>query len=87
MYCVNLTEITLRRVVMEDKMSKKINNFQFKKCVNSTSNNNSCKSPYISEILNGEYMGIFTIDYQINPNNYKQPLQIYGKNIFINISA
>ena len=31
-------------------------------------------------------MGIFTIDYQINPHNYKQPAQIYGKNIFTTFS-
>ena len=86
LYCVNLTGITLRGVFMEDKWTTI--NFQFKKCVNSTNNNNSCKSPdEITEILNGGYMGIFTTDYQINPNNYKQPAQIYGKNIFINISA
>ena len=86
LYCVNLTGITLRGVFMEDKWTTI--NFQFKKCVNSTNNNNSCKSPdEITEILNGGYMGIFTTDYQINPNNYEQPAQIYGKNIFTTFSV
>jgi hypothetical protein len=86
LYCVNLTGITLRGVYMEDKWTTI--NFQFKKCVNSTSNNNKCRSAdEITEILNGGYMGIFTTDYQILPNNYKQPAQIYGKNIFTTFSV
>ena len=85
LYCVNLTGITLRGVLMEDNWTTI--KFEFKKCVNSTSNNNSCKSPdQITEILNVGYMGIFTIDYQINPHNYKQPAQLYGKNIFTTFS-
>jgi hypothetical protein len=86
LYCVNLTGITLRGEFMEDKWTTI--KFEFKKCVNSTRNNNSCRSPEeITEILNGGYMGIFTTDYQINPNNYSQPAQIYGKNIFTAFSV
>ena len=86
LYCVNLTGITLRGDFMQDKWTTI--KFEFKKCVNSTRNNNSCKSPEeITEILNGGYMGIFTTDYQIDPHNYKQPAQIYGKNIFTAFSV
>ena len=85
LYCVNLTGIELRGVYMEDKWTTI--NFQFIKCINSTNNNNFCKTPdEISEILNGGYIGIFTTDYQIIPSNYKNPAQIYGKNIFTSFS-
>ena len=86
LYCVNLTGITLRGDFMQDKWTTI--KFEFNKCVNSTKNNNSCRSPEeITEILNGGYMGIFATDYQINPNDYKQPAQIYGKNIFTAFSV
>jgi hypothetical protein len=86
LYCVNLTGITLRGVYMEDKWTTI--NFQFQKCVNSTSNNNQCRSPdEITDILNGGYLGIFTTDYQILPNNYSQPAQVYAKNIFTTFSV
>ena len=85
LYCVNLTGIELRGVYMEDKWTTI--NFRFIKCINSTNNNNFCKTPdEISEILNGGYIGIFTTDYQIIPSNYKKPAQIYGKNIFTSFS-
>ena len=85
LYCVNLTGIELRGVYMEDKWTTI--NFQFIKCINSTNNNNFCKTPdEISEILNGGYIGIFTTDYQIIPSNYNNPVQIYGKNIFTSFS-
>ena len=85
LYCVNLTGIELRGVYMEDKWTTI--NFRFMKCINSTDNNNFCKTPdEISEILNGGYIGIFTTDYQIIPSNYKKPAQIYGKNIFTSFS-
>ena len=85
LYCVNLTGIELRGVYMEDKWTTI--NFRFIKCINSTNNNNFCKTPdEISEILNGGYIGIFTTDYQIIPSNYKNPAQIYGKNIFTSFS-
>ena len=85
LYCVNLTGIELRGVYMEDKWTTI--NFRFMKCINSTDNNNFCKTPdEISEILNGGYIGIFTTDYQIIPSNYNNPAQIYGKNIFTSFS-
>ena len=85
LYCINLTGIELRGVYMEDKWTTI--NFQFIKCINSTDNNNYCKTPdEIAEILNGGYIGIFTTDYQIIPSNYKKPAQIYGKNIFTSFS-
>ena len=57
LYCANLTGVTLRGDFMQDKWTTI--KFEFKKCVNSTNNNNSCKSPdEITEILNGGYIFI-----------------------------
>ena len=84
LYCVNLTGIELRGVYMEDKWTSI--DFKFEKCKNTT-NKNICKNEEeISEALKGGYVGIFATDYQIIPNKYKNPAEIYGINLFTSFS-
>ena len=61
---------------------------EFTKCVNSTRNNNKCKSrEEIEEKLNGGYLGMFITDYSVVPDNFENPKSIYGKNVFTSISG
>ena len=61
--------------------------FSFSRCKNSTQNNNSCMpDDEITHRLDGGYLGIFMTDKTIVATNYKQPAEIYGKNIFSTVS-
>ena len=52
--------------------------FNFTKCINSINNNNKCKTEdEINDLLNGEYLGIFVLDYIYEPNIYHKPYKIY----------
>ena len=60
--------------------------FTFSKCDNSTSNNTCFSEEIINSILSGGYIGIFTSDKVVIPNNFSIPFQTYGKNIFSSFS-
>ena len=85
LYCVNLTGIELRGVYMEDKWTSI--DFKFMKCKNTTYKN-ICKGPdEIENALKGGYVGIFASDYQIIPTKYKNPVQMYGINLFTSFTV
>jgi hypothetical protein len=49
-------------------------------------NSQNCKSKEeIQEFLKGGYFGIFTSDIRIDPENYSQPVSIYGINSYTSI--
>ena len=81
LYCLNNSEYELEGEYKREIFSYlKLN---FTKCINSTSNNFTCKSnERINEILAGGYWGIFMNDYNVVPRQYKIPYKIYGKNIY-----
>lgn len=63
-------------------------NFEFNKCINSSLNNNSCASKEeIDSRLDGGYIGMFFTDLSILPNNFENPTNFYGKNLFTTFSA
>ncbi len=79
LYCLN-SDINLKGDFMKDNWN--YIRFNFSKCVNSSRNNNKCKSENeINELLNGGYLGIFIPDYTYEPNIYDQPYNTYIKNI------
>ena len=49
-------------------------NFEFNKCINSSSNNNSCApQEEIDSRLDGGYIRMFMTDLNIIPNNFHNP--------------
>jgi hypothetical protein len=62
--------------------------FSFKRCKNSTENNNHCKSEdEISRRLDGGYFGLFVSDTNIDTTNINSPAIKYGKNLFTTFSV
>ena len=62
--------------------------YEFHKCVNSSNNNNSCMSAEeIEHRLQGGYLGMFFSDLFLLPENYSQPIKVYGKNIFTSFTG
>ena len=62
-------------------------NFYFSKCINSTLNNNSCKSDIeIEKILQNAYLDIRYIDYSIDNLNKKKVEEIHIRNERLGIS-
>ena len=58
------------------------------KCVNETKEGGKCgTNEEISQQLSSGYLGAFISDLSIIPNNYKNPAEIYGKNIFTSFSV
>ena len=81
LYCINETDIRLQGQFKQNVWEYV--NVRFSKCINSTSNNFSCKSETeINNALKGGFIGIFLTDFNILPNNYSYPYHIYGKNIY-----
>ena len=62
-------------------------NFYFSKCINSSLNNNSCKSEnYIFDLLSNAYLDVRYIDYSINNLNKKKVEEIHIRNERLSIS-
>ena len=81
LYCLNISNIEIKGAFKTPIWN--VLYFKFSKCINSTKNNNSCQSnEIIDQYLKGGYIGIFLSDYIIEPNNFKNPSQFYGKNVF-----
>ncbi len=79
LYCLN-SDINLKGDFMKDNWN--YIRFNFTKCINSTNNNNKCKTEdEINNLLNGGYLGMFIADYTYEPNIYHQPYNTYIKNI------
>ena len=81
LYCLDAENIELRGDFKTEKWN--VVYLKFSKCINTTENNNSCQSnEEIDNYLKGGYLGIFMSDIIIEPNNFQNPSQLYGKNIF-----
>ena len=81
LYCLNISNIEIKGAFKTSIWN--VLYFKFSKCINSTKNNFSCQSnEVIDKYLKGGYLGVFLSDYIIEPNNFKNPSQFYGKNIF-----
>lgn len=85
LYCIDLNGIEFQG---EYKRNKWVYvQIFFNKCDNSTSDI-VCKSKVeIDKYLEGGYAGIFMTDNLFQPNNFKHPLQTYGKNIFSSLNG
>jgi hypothetical protein len=60
--------------------------FNFSKFINTTQNNNLCRSEEINEYLIRGYLGIFIIDYSFEPTKYHNPYQPYVRNLYKSFS-
>ena len=85
LYCIDLNGIEFQG---EYKRNKWVYvQIFFNKCDNDTSDI-VCKSKVeIDKYLEGGYAGIFMSDNLFQPNNFKKPLQTYGKNIFSSLNG
>ncbi len=84
LYCLN-DNINLNGEYMKDNWN--YIKFNFSKCINTTQNNNICKSEEeINEYLIGGYLGIFIIDYSFEPTKYHNPYQPYVRNLYKSFS-
>ena len=87
LYCLNITEDLYLQGEFGQESWKYLN-FQFSKCVNSSANNNTCKSQEeIDKRLDGGYIGVFMNDLAVHPNDYQTPFHSYGKNLFSTFNA
>lgn len=87
LYCLNNNQ-TISLEGEYGKNTWKFIQLRFQKCINTTFNNNTCKSNEIIENkLNGGYLGLFMSQKSVIPNNYKHPFKIVGKNIFTSITS
>jgi len=81
LYCLDVDNVELRGDFKTEKWN--VLYLKFSKCINTTENNNGCLSnEIIDNYLKGGYLGIFMSDVIIEPNNFQNPSQLYGKNIF-----
>ena len=86
LYCLNEPNITLQGEFGGTYWKYLI--FRFSKCINSTLNNNSCKSnEIINEKLLGGYFGGFITDCYVDNTNFYKPVIKYGKNFFTAFST
>jgi hypothetical protein len=87
LYCINTTkDIYLQGSFGQPEWTYL--NFEFNKCINSSENNNSClPENEMNSVLDGGYVGLFVTDFSVYPNDYKNPLHLYGKNIFTGFSV
>ena len=84
LYCFDLAKYGIGGEF--NKKIWKVIQIEFYKCENSEENNYTCKeNEIIEDHLKNGYIGGFITDYFILSNNYSQPIQIYGKNIFASI--
>ena len=81
LYCFDLAKYEIGGEF--NKKIWKVIQIEFYKCENSEENNYTCKqNSEIEDHLKNGYIGGFITDYFILSNNYSNPIQIYGKNIF-----
>ncbi len=86
LYCLTNHNIEIRGTIKNQIWN--VLYIHISKCINSTNNNFSCHSnEVIEERLKGGYIGIFMSDTKLEPNNFKNPAQFYGKNLFTSISS
>ncbi len=86
LYCLNEPNINLNGEFGGNFWKYLI--FRFSKCINSTNNNNSCKSnEIINEKLQGGYFGVFMSDLYVDNTNFYKPIIKYGKNFFTAFST
>ena len=87
LYCINTTkDIYLQGSFGQPEWTYL--NFEFNKCINSSENNYSClPENEMNSVLDGGYVGLFVTDFSVYPNDYKNPLHLYGKNIFTGFSV
>lgn len=86
LYCLTNHNIEIRGTIKNNIWN--VLYIHISKCINTTYNNFSCKSnEVIEERLKGGYIGIFMSDIKLEPNNFKNPAQFYGKNLFTSISS
>ena len=83
LYCLNLNGVFIQGEY--GKNYWQTINIYFNKCIKTTENNCTSEDE-IDEILMGGYIDIFLTDFKIILNNFNNPKQIYGKNIFAGIS-
>ena len=87
LYCINISTNIYLKGDFNQKQWTYLN-FEFNKCINSSSNNNSCApQEEIDSRLDGGYIGMFMTDLNVIPNNFHNPTSVYGKNVFTTFSA
>ena len=80
LYCLN-NNISLKGDYMQESWN--FIQFNFMKCVNSTENDNNCKSENeINTILNEGFIGMFIPDNAIESSKFKIPYRTYIRNLY-----
>lgn len=63
-------------------------NYRMKPCVNSTANNNTCKSPSdINKMITGGTFNIYYVDYYIDTENFSDPFVSFLNNYYIKVDT
>jgi hypothetical protein len=87
LYCLNLNK-TIQLEGEYGQKSWKYIQYRYKRCINSTLNNNSClSSKEIDNKLRGGYLGLFIPHSSVVPADYDTPIKVYGKNLFSSFSG
>ena len=80
LYCLN-NNISLKGDYMQESWN--FIQFNFMKCVNSTENDNNCKSENeINTILNEGFIGMFIPDNALESSKFKIPYKTYIRNLY-----
>ena len=87
LYCLDLTD---KDLYIQGDYGNAIWSYlsiQFKKCENKTEENKCVSEEEIVKQLSSGFVGAFSSDLTIIANDYKNPSNIYGKNIFTSYSV
>ena len=85
LYCANFSGYYLEGEYGQKKW--RTLNFKFSKCRNFSNYNNCLNQEEIDKYLQSGYVDIFMTDKMIVPKDFKNPIKIYGKNIFDSING
>ena len=85
LYCINESLISIQGQFKKNIWS--YINLRFYICNKTDDNLNKCASENeIKSRLNGGYIGIFMTDFNVIPNNYSNPSNIFGTNVYNSFS-
>ena len=85
LYCANFSGYFLEGEYGQKKW--RTINFKFSKCRNFSNHNNCLNEKEIDDYLQRGYVDIFMTDQMIVPKDFKNPIKIYGKNVFDSING
>ena len=85
LYCANFSGYFLEGEYGQKKW--RTINFKFSKCRNNSNYNNCLNEKDIDNYLQSGYVDIFMTEQMVVPKDFKNPIKIYGKNVFDSING